>query len=90
MGIQLRKARLAVVFSRADLLERPVMMWRHGRPRNSDWATWSSSACLSFGEVRFFHTAAVIENEAMDESIPALVYWVLTPNGMDGRGNNHD
>ena len=48
------------------------------------------SACLSFGEVRFFHTAAVIENQVMDESIPALVGWVLTRDGMDGYGDNHD
>ena len=90
MGIQLRKARLAVVFSRADLLERP----------DDDVASWATkelglgnlvrSACLSFGEVRFFRTAAVIENEVMDESIPTLVFWVLTGSGMNGRGNNHD
>jgi hypothetical protein len=48
------------------------------------------SACLSFGEVRFFHTAAVIENQVMDKSIPALVCWVLTRDGMDGCGDNHD
>ncbi len=90
MGIRLRKARLAVVFSRADLLERP----------GDDVASWATkelglgnlvrSACLSFGEVRFFHTAAVIENQVMDESIPALVGWVLTRDGMDGYGDNHD
>ena len=90
MGIRLRKARLAVVFSRADLLERP----------GDDVASWATrelglgnlvrSACLSFGEVRFFHTAAVIEDQVMDESIPALVCWVLTRDGMDGCGDNHD
>ena len=79
-----------MVFSRADLLERP----------DDDVASWATkelglgnlvrSACLSFGEVRFFRTAAVIENEVMDESIPTLVFWVLTGSGMNGRGNSHD
>jgi Double-GTPase 2 len=89
MGIELGKARLAVVFSRADLIKRP----------DDDVASWATkelglgnlvrSARLSFGEVRFFRTAAVIKNEVLDESIPALLRWVLPLNGMGTPGDSH-
>jgi hypothetical protein len=83
MGLRLRKARLAVVFSRADLIDTPT----------EDVAVWARdelglgnlvrSARLNFGETRFFHTAAVMADGVMDESIPALLRWVLARNGID-------
>src|SRR5271166_221522 len=77
MGVHLRKVRLAVVFSRADLIDAP----------GTDIAEWASdvlglgnlvrSARLNFREVRFFFTASVMTGEVMHESIPALMRWVL-------------
>ena len=79
----LRKARLAVVFSRADLIGTPV----------GDAAEWARcelglgnlirSAHHSFGEICFFRTAAVMDSGgAMDESVAALMRWVLAGDGV--------
>ncbi len=83
MGVQLRKARLAVVFSRADLTDYPA----------DDVAAWARdelglgnlvrSARLNFREACFFHTAAVMTDGVMHESIPVLMRWVLARNGVD-------
>ena len=83
MGVRLRKARLAVVFSRADLLNVPA----------EDVAVWARdelglgnlvrSARLNFAEACFFHTAAVMTGGVIDESIPALLRWVLAGNGIN-------
>lgn len=83
MGVRLRKARLAVVFSRADLIKAPA----------EDVAVWACdelglgnlvrSARLNFGEACFFHTAAVMTGGVMHDSIPALLRWVLAGNGID-------
>lgn len=82
MGVQLKKARLAVVFSRADLIDEPA----------GDIASWARdelglgnlvrSARLNFREARFFHTAAVMTDGTMHPSIPALMRWVLARNGV--------
>jgi len=87
MGVQLGKTRLAVVFSRADLIDGP----------GDDVATWASdelglgnlvrSARLNFKEACFFRTAAVMVDGAMHESIPTLMRWVLTHNGVDLPGD---
>jgi hypothetical protein len=83
MGVQLRKTRLAVVFSRADLIEAPA----------DDVAAWACdelglgnlvrSARLSFREACFFHTGAVMTCGVMHVSIPALMRWMLARNGVD-------
>jgi hypothetical protein len=83
MGVQLKKARLAVVFSRADLIDEPA----------GDVAAWACdelglgnlvrSARLTFREACFFHTAAVMTDGVMHESVPALMRWVLARNGAD-------
>jgi hypothetical protein len=83
MGVQLKKTRLAVVFSRADLTDEPA----------GDIAAWASdelglgnlvrSARLNFREACFFHTAAVMTGEVMHESIPALMRWVLARHGTE-------
>ena len=82
MGVPLRKSRLAVVFSRADLTDDAV----------GDVAAWASeelglgnlvrSARLTFAEVGFFHTAAVLADGVMHESIPGLLRWVLAADGL--------
>ncbi len=83
MGVRLRKARLAVVFSRADLINAPA----------EDVAVWARdelglgnlvrSARLNFGEASFFHTAAVMTSGVIHDSIPALLRWVLACNGIN-------
>lgn len=83
MGVPLRDARLAVVFSRADLMEVPAQ----------DVATWARdelglgnlvrSARLHFREASFFHTAAVMNGRDLHESISPLMRWVLARNGVD-------
>lgn len=83
MRVPLRKSRLAVVFSRADLTDDPP----------GDVAGWACdelglgnlvrSARLNFHEARFFHTAAVLTDGGMHESIPALLRWVLSAEGPD-------
>jgi hypothetical protein len=89
MGVPLDKARLAVVFSRADLIAAP----------GDDIGKWASeelglgnlvrSARLQFKEARFFHTAAIIKEGTVHESIPKLMRWMLTGSGVslpgDGR-----
>ena len=87
MGVQLRRTHLAVVFSRADLIDAP----------GDDVATWASdelglgnvvrSARLNFKEACFFHTAAVMADGAMHKSVPALIRWVLTRNGINLPGD---
>jgi hypothetical protein len=82
MGVQLSKAHLAVVFSRADLIDTP----------DDDVATWATdelglgnlvrSARLNFKEACFFHTAAVMADGAMHKSVPELIRWVLARNGV--------
>jgi hypothetical protein len=83
MGVRLRSARLAVVFSRADLIGRP----------GGDIATWATevlglgnlvrSARLNFRETRFFFTAAVMTDEVMHPTIPVLLRWVLAREGIE-------
>jgi hypothetical protein len=87
MGVRLKKARLAVVFSRADLIGTP----------GDDVAAWATdelglgnlvrSVRLNFREACFFHTAAVMADGVMDSSIPALLRWVLARNGINPSGD---
>lgn len=87
MGVQLRRARLAVVFSRADLTEASA----------DDVATWAAdelglgnlvrSARLNFAEACFFHTAAVMADGVMHQSVAALIRWVLAGNGINPPGD---
>ena len=87
MGVRLKKTRLAVVFSRADLIGTP----------GDDVAAWATdelglgnlvrSVRLNFREACFFHTAAVMADGVMDSSIPALLRWVLARNGINPSGD---
>jgi len=83
MGARLRSARLAIVFSRADLIDAP----------DTDIATWATdtlglgnlvrSAQLNFKEAAFFFTAAVMAGDVLHESISTLLRWVLRGHGID-------
>jgi hypothetical protein len=82
LRVPLRRSRLAVVFSRADLTDQPA----------PDIAAWAQddlglgnlvrSARLHFGEACFFHTAAVLADGVMHPSIPALLRWLLAGDGI--------
>lgn len=83
MGTRLRKTRLAVVFSRADLIEEPaadVAAWACGELGLGNLVR---SARLNFSQTCFFRTAAVMTGGAVHESIPALMRWVLAGSGAD-------
>lgn len=88
MGTRLDKARLAVTISKRDLLaDQPALL--PDRPDDSDTAReWLCERMglrnlvktmdLEFGEVRFFCTAAVADEEGqVDPSIAVLVEWCL-------------
>lgn len=83
MGVRLRETRLAVVFSRADLIDEPaadVAAWACGELGLGNLVR---SARLNFGQTCFFRTAAVMTGGAIHESIPALMRWVLGDSGVD-------
>ena len=83
MGVQLRKARLAVVLSRADLIHMPcddVVAWAQDELGLGNLVR---SARLTFKEARFFHTAAVMADGTMHKSVPELTRWVLARSGID-------
>jgi hypothetical protein len=84
MGVRLKKSRLAVVFSRADLLD--------GLNGDSviDWVEDSlglgnlvRSIRHQFGEAEFFRTAAVLgDNGTVDPSVLELTRWIVARDGI--------
>ena len=83
MGVHLRQVRLAVVFSRGDLVD----------PPDGDIAAWAChelglgnlirSTRLNFKETRFFVTAAKMRPDGViDESVSALMRWILADGGV--------
>jgi ABC-type phosphonate transport system ATPase subunit len=82
MGVHLRQVRLAVVFSRADLVAAP----------EGEVAAWAChelglgnlirSARLNFKETRFFLTAAGLRDGVIDESVVTLMHWILADSGV--------
>jgi Double-GTPase 2 len=79
MGVQLRKVRLAVVFSRADLIGMPdgdVTEWARGE---LGLGNLIRSATQNFGETRYFRTAATMDSDGlMHKSIAELMRWVMS------------
>jgi hypothetical protein len=82
MGVDLKDARLAVVFSRADKIDPP-----DGDP--ADWADRElglgnlvRSVKLQFKDSLFLLAAAIMEDEAIHESIAALLRWMLAEEGI--------
>ena len=87
MGVQTRKARLAVVFSRADLIGIPdgdVVEWA----RNElDLGNMIRSTAQNFKETRYFCTAAVMDADGLvHEYIAELMQWVLARDSIDLSG----
>ncbi|MDN3353863.1 hypothetical protein [Actinomadura sp. DC4] len=85
MGVALGKCRLAVVFSRADLLEGPgagddVEAWARDE---LGLGNLIRSATHGFRKVRFFRTAAVLDTGGtVDPSVADLMRWLLAPSGV--------
>jgi double-GTPase-like protein len=84
MGVQLKKVRLAVVFSRADLISVP----------DGDVAEWARhelglgnlirSTTQNFKETRYFRTAAVMAPDGlMHKSIAELMGWLMAREKVD-------
>lgn len=77
LGGDLRRSRLAVVFSRADLLGAA------GGESLEEWATHLGLTALlrvarmDFKKVRLFRTAAIVHEGRVDPSIPPLLRWML-------------
>jgi Double-GTPase 2 len=84
MGVRLKKARLAVVFSRADLLDLPG-----GEPVR-EWARDAlglgnlvRSVRHEFGETGFFRTASVLQDDGrLHPSMMELTRWLVTSAGI--------
>lgn len=84
MGVRLSKARMAVAFSRADLIGMP----------SGDVTEWAShelglghlirSTTTEFREARYFCTAAVLDADGrVHKSIAELTHWVLGRTAID-------
>jgi len=84
MGVKLKKVRLAVVFSRADLIDMPagdVVEWAHSE---LGLGNLIRSINQNFKEARYFRTAAVMNAEGvMHKSIAELMGWVMAREGVD-------
>jgi hypothetical protein len=84
MGVQLSKVRLAVVFSRADLIDisdGDVSEWAR---RELGLGNLIRSAAQNFKETGYFRTAAVADtNGLMHKSIANLMRWVMSREGVD-------
>jgi hypothetical protein len=83
MGVHLRNVRLAVVFSRGDLVDGPDGDIAGWACRDLGLGNLVRSTRLNFKEVCFFSTAAIMRADGViDESVPALMHWVLANSGL--------
>jgi hypothetical protein len=84
MGVRLRKVRLAVVFSRADLIgssSGEVSEWAR---RELGLGNLIRSAAANFKETAYFRTAAITDTDGlMHQSIAELMRWVMSREGVD-------
>jgi hypothetical protein len=91
MQVPLSEARLAMVFSHADLLPTSggdVAQWAR---RELGLGNLVRSARLNFREVGFFRTAAVAaEDGTVDCSIGELLRWMLAGSGLSLPGEDDD
>jgi hypothetical protein len=83
MGVPLKKARLAIVFSRSDLigtLDGDVTEWAR---TELGLGNLIRSTMQNFREVRYFRTAAIMESDgSVDSSIAELMRWVMAREGV--------
>jgi hypothetical protein len=84
MGVRPKKARLAVVFSRADLISMPGQEVAEWASSELGLGNLIRSTTLTFKEVRFFRTAAVTDPDGnVDKSVAELMHWVLDRDGIN-------
>jgi hypothetical protein len=83
MQVRLHKARLAVVFSRADLIDTPDLDTAEWADRELGLGNLVRSVRRNFGEAAFFLTAAVmIGDGCMHPSVSTFTRWVLARDGV--------
>ncbi len=91
MGVPLSEARLAVVFSHADLMpasDDDVAEWAC---RELGLSNLVRSTRQNFKEARFFRTAAITaEDGTVDGSIAVLLRWVLAGSRLTLPGEDDD
>ena len=83
MGVDLKDARLAVVFSRADKIDAPDGDVAEWAARELGLGNLVRSVRLQFSEKSvFMRAAAVMEDEGIHASIAALLRWMLADEGV--------
>jgi hypothetical protein len=83
MGVELRKARLAVVFSRADLIGMPTGDVEEWARHELGLGNLIRSTTQNFKQTRFFRTAAIVGADGvMDPSIAELMRWLMAGEGI--------
>jgi hypothetical protein len=83
MQVQLRKARLAVVFSRADLIDTPDLDTAEWADRELGLGNLVRSVQQNFREAAFFRTAAVMcPDGTMHPTVATFTRWVLARDGI--------
>jgi hypothetical protein len=83
MRVQLHKARLAVVFSRADLIDTPDLDTAEWAGRELGLGHLIRSVRRNFGQTAFFRTAAVMVGDGcMHPSVASFTRWVLARDGL--------
>ncbi len=84
MGVQLRKERLAVVFSRADLIGMPSGDVAEWACRELGLGNLIRSTTQNFKETGYFCTAAIMDTDGlMHKSVAELMRWVMSREGVD-------
>jgi hypothetical protein len=84
MGVPLKKARLAVVFSRADLIGLPdgdVTEWAR---QELGLGNLIRSTTQNFKEARYFRTAAIMDGHGiLHQSVVELMAWLMAREGVN-------
>jgi len=84
MGVPLKKARLAVVFSRADLIGLPdgdVTEWAR---QELGLGNLIRSTTQNFKEARYFRTAAIMDGRGiLHQSVVELMGWLMAREGVN-------
>lgn len=82
MGVRLKEARLAVVFSKRDKIDAPDGDAAEWADRELGLGNLVRSVNLQFKESRFMCVAAIMEATGMHESNAALLRWMLADAGV--------
>ena len=82
MGVRLKEARLAVVFSKGDKIDGPDGDAAEWADRELGLGNLVRSVELQFKESRFMCAAAVMKGEDIHESIAVLLRWMLADEGV--------